>query len=147
MNYIKNLTIEINDIPDEDVDNEILNYQTRIEKNLITEFKKMFQNEYTGDLNDNKRILYFLYNERNYIDKLMDFDSEIKLENILNKTTIIQLIQYFEIKLAIDELEKKKWVLVENNNNQPYFNLLYIFNHYLQRSYQYVYRTYMYLRN
>ena len=82
MNYIKNLTIEINDIPDEDVDNEILNYQTRIEKNLITEFKKMFQNEYTGDLNDNKRILYFLYNERNYIDKLMDFDSEIKLENI-----------------------------------------------------------------
>lgn len=144
MDYIKNLTIEINDIPDEEVDSQISNYQKRIEKNLITEFKKMFKNEYTGDLNDNKRILYFLYNERNYIDKLMDFDSEIKLQNILTKTTILQLIQYFEIKLAIDELEKKKWVLVENNN-QTYFNLLYVFNHYLQQSYRYVYRTYQYL--
>ena len=67
----------------------------------------MFKNEYTGDLNDNKRILYFLYNERNYIDKLMDFESELKLQNILTKTTILSLIQYFEIKLAIDELERK----------------------------------------
>ena len=105
----------------------------------------MFKNEYTGDLNDNKRILYFLYNERNYIDKLMDFESELKLQNILTKTTILSLIQYFEIKLAIDELERKKWILVETNNNQNYYNLLYYFNFYLQRSYQYVYRTYQYL--
>ena len=126
---INNSNLEIKDIKNEDIDDKIEELKYKIELKIFVEFEKLFKNIFKEDLKNTKKVLQFLYSEKKYINKLMDFDSpNISIQNILTKTTIIHLIEHFEYIYTVEKLEKKKWILVEYNNHHEYLTFLNIFN-------------------
>ena len=104
------------DLENEKIDKEIDKIKTNIDLNTPKKFENLFKQEYNNDINNTKNIIKFLKNEQIYIDKLFEFEGEIKVKNILTKTIILNLINHFELILDVEKLEKKKWIIVDYNN-------------------------------
>lgn len=116
-NYI---SISENVIDDENINKKISKYEyidkKRIKSEIIILFGSDIQNKINID-NDYSTIIKFLKKEKIYIIKLMNFDKEISIQNIILKSKINYLIEQYTICKEIETLENNKWIVINYSND------------------------------
>jgi len=145
MNFLDYFNIELTNVDNEEIDERLQKFRNQINDKFLDEFKNLFKNEYRGDFDNYENVIKFIDSEIEYIDKLMSFNKEIDLKDILKKTNLITLRHYFMIKLEIKKLEKDKWTLIEYNDNNI-TRLRSMLNYYLFHTYNFFVNTYNYIR-
>lgn len=145
MDFLHYLNIELTNIDNEEIDIQLQKFKNQINDKFLEEFKNLFKSEYKGDFDDYENIIKFIDSEIEYIDKLMSFTKEIELKDVLKKTNLITLRNYFNIKLEIKKLERDKWTLIEYKDNN--FNRIKtLLNYYLIQTYTFFVNTYNYIK-
>ena len=145
MEFLHYLNIEITNIDNEEIDVQLQKFKNQINDKFLEEFKNLFKSEYKGDFDDYENVIKFIDSEIEYIDKLMSFTKEIELKDVLKKTNLITLRNYFNIKLEIKKLERDKWTLIEYKDNN--FNRIKtLLNYYLVQTYTFFVNTYNYIK-
>ena len=127
-NYI---SISENIIDDDTINNKISKYdyidKKKIKSEIIILFGSDIQNRINID-NDYSTIIKFLKKEKIYIIKLMDFDKEISISNIILKSKINYLLEQYTICKEIETLENNKWIVINYSNDTYELYYLYIFS-------------------
>jgi len=114
--YIQNIFNKFN-YTDHDVNFEEDEYQVvrkyfKQKKNPYSTMKKLFKKDFTND--DILDIIKYIKNEIEYIEKLMDFDKEIKVENVLILTNYKDLLRDFELLEKQKEFDNENWLVIEH---------------------------------
>ena len=87
--------------------------------------KILFQKDFTDtSIFD---IIKYIKEEIEYMEKLMNFDNEIKVENVLKLTDYRDLLRDFELIEKQKEFENENWLIIEHQKPD---NKIYSFYYY-----------------
>lgn len=93
-----------------ELDNEI-NIHFKKKDNPYKKLKFHFKKDFTNtSIND---IIKFIKLEIQYMEKLMNFDKEIKVENVLILTEYRSLLSDFELLSKQKNIENDNWLIIE----------------------------------
>ena len=127
--YIQNVfnkfTYTDHDVNFEEDEYQVVRKYFKEKKNPYTRMKILFQKDFTDtSIFD---IIKYIKEEIEYMEKLMNFDNEIKVENVLKLTDYRDLLRDFELIEKQKEFENENWLIIEHQKPD---NKIYSFYYY-----------------
>lgn len=124
------VSLSENIIDEDNIDKKISKYEYIDRKKIKTEIILLFGKNFESNFNNDKdynTIIKYLNKEKKYIIRLMEFEKEISIQNIVLKSRINYLIEQFKIYKKIDKLENDKWIMINYATDDPIY-YVYIIN-------------------